>query len=159
MTDDGKSPDRNLSTVPAHAHCYEVLVGASSIDANGHANNIEFVRWMQEAAIAHADIRGCSAFTKEVGAAWVVHTHHIEYLRPAFLGDQIQVMTWLANLRRAFSLRKYEFVRVPDKLVLARGETDWVFVDARSGRPRSIPDPIKLMFAPPDAGPPDQKST
>ena len=31
-------------------------------------------------------------------------------------------------------------------VVLARGETDWVFVDAKSGRPRSIPPDIQAMF-------------
>ena len=30
--------------------------------------------------------------------------------------------------------------------MLARGETDWVFVDTRTGRPWSIPDDIKAMF-------------
>jgi len=150
MTDPVKPPAANTSKVPVHAHRHEIQVARSSIDANGHANNIEFVRWMQEAAIAHADVRGCTAATREAGAVWVVHTHHIEYLRPAFAGDRIQVLTWLANLRRAFSLRKYEFVRVSDNVVLARGETDWVFVDASTGRPRSIPESIKLMFEPPD---------
>ena len=36
-------------------HCYAVEVTPAAIDANGHANNIEFVRWMQEAAVSHAD--------------------------------------------------------------------------------------------------------
>jgi acyl-CoA thioesterase FadM len=30
--------------------------------------------------------------------------------------------------------------------VLAQGETDWVYVDANSGRPRAIPDEIKNAF-------------
>src|SRR5580704_10792210 len=98
MTEHGKP--MSLREAPAHAHCHEIEVTPSSIDANGHANNIEFVRWMQEAAIAHADLRGCTAATREVGAVWVVHTHHIEYVRPAVAGDRIHVLTWLANLRR-----------------------------------------------------------
>jgi acyl-CoA thioester hydrolase len=148
MNDPMTDPEK----APPHAHCHEIEVTSSSIDANGHASNIEFVRWMQEAAISHADVRGCTAATREAGAAWVVRTHKIEYLRPAFVGDRIQVLTWLANLRRASSLRKYEFVRVSDNAVLARGETDWVFIDASTGRPRSIPDQIKLMFEPPAPG-------
>src|SRR6478736_7931774 len=90
---------------------YEVTVGASAIDANGHANNIEFVRWMQEAAVAHADAAGCTAATQQAGATWVVRAHQIEYLRPAFQGDRIDVLTWVADFRRAFSTRKYKFVR------------------------------------------------
>jgi acyl-CoA thioester hydrolase len=136
---------------PSARFTYTLTVGASAIDANGHANNVEFVRWMQEAAVAHADAAGCTAATVAAGGAWVVRSHRIEYLRPAFAGDRLAVVTWVADFRRAFSLRKYEFVRPVDNSVLARGETDWVYVDAAAGRPRSIPGPIVAMFEIPGA--------
>ena len=136
----------------AYVHAYEIEVDASAIDPNGHVNNVEFVRWMQKAAVRHADERGCTAATAAAGATWVARSHHIEYLRPAFAGDRVRVQTWVADFRRAFSLRKYRFTRVSDGTPLARGETDWVFVDARTGRPRSIPDPIKAMFVLPPEG-------
>lgn len=134
----------------AQSHTHTVRVGPLAIDANGHVNNVEFVRWMQEAAVAHADAVGCTAATKEAGATWVVRSHRIEYLRPAYLNDIIEVRTFVDNLRRAFSLRKYEFVRPSDGVTLARGETDWVFIDAATGRPRSIPEQIVAMFPRPD---------
>ena len=134
---------------PEHAdYTYPIEVPPSAIDAQGHVNNVEFVRWMQEAAVAHADACGCTAAAMAgVGAMWVVRSHHIEYLRPAFAGERISVLTWVANFRRAFSLRRYKFVRDGDGVVLARGETDWVFVDATSGRPRSVPEGIAGIFA------------
>ena len=119
---------------------------SSAIDANGHVNNVEFVRWMQEAAVAHADARGCTAATKSAGATWVVRSHRIDYSRPAFAGDRLIARTWVADFRRAFSMRKYEFVRPSDNMILARGETDWVFIDATTGRPKSIPPGIAEMF-------------
>ena len=127
-------------------HAYEIDVGPSVIDDNGHVNNVEFVRWMQEAAVAHADERGCTAATREAGATWVVRSHHVEYRRPAFAGDRVRVVTWVANVRRAFSLRKYRFERPADGTVLAEGETDWVFVDTRTGRPRTVPGHIIAVF-------------
>jgi acyl-CoA thioester hydrolase len=129
----------------AQTHVYELEVPASAIDANGHANNVEYVRWMQEAATAHADAVGCTAATRAAGSTWVVRSHHIEYLRPAFVGDRVEVRTWVADFRRTFSLRKYELVRRGDGAVLARGETDWIFLDSR-GRPRSIPQEIQALF-------------
>jgi len=130
----------------AQTHLYELEVTASAIDANGHANNVEYLRWMQEAATSHSDAVGCTAATRAAGATWVVRSHHIEYLRPAFAGDVVQVRTWVADFRRAFSLRKYEFVRCGDSTVLARGETAWIFVDVTSGRPRSVPQQIQALF-------------
>jgi acyl-CoA thioester hydrolase len=129
---------------------YEFEVPAEAIDANGHVNNVEFVRWMQDAAVAHADARGLTAATREAGATWVVRSHRIDYLRPAVAGDRINVMTWVADFRRAFSLRRYRFTRASDGTVLARGETDWVFVDVKTGRPKSVPEELKGMFEVPE---------
>jgi acyl-CoA thioester hydrolase len=140
------SESSNAADPLSPVHIYSVEVNASAIDANGHANNVEFVRWMQEAAVSHADAVGCTAATLAAGATWVVRSHRIEYARPALQGDPIDVRTWVENVRRAFSLRKYEFVRVSDGTVLARGQTDWVFIDSTTGRPRSIPEQIGAMF-------------
>lgn len=133
-------------------HEYEIDVDRSAIDQNGHVNNVEFVRWMQDAAVRHADAAGCTAATRAAGATWVARSHHVEYLRPALAGDRVRVLTWVADFRRAFSMRRYRFLRAADGTVLSKGETDWVFVDIKTGRPRSVPDDIKSMFevAPPD---------
>ena len=128
------------------AYEYELEVPPSVIDANGHVNNVEFIRWMQEAATRHATETGCTAATQAAEATWVVRSHHIVYLHPTLAGDRVRVRTWVANFRRAFSLRRYEFIRDRDSSALARGETDWVFVDVQSGRPRTIPAPIQAMF-------------
>jgi hypothetical protein len=95
---------------PSARFTYDLIIGPDAIDANGHANNVEFVRWMQEAAIAHSDAVGCTAATLAAGGVWVVRSHRIEYLRPAFAGDRVAVVTWVADYRRAFSMRRYEFV-------------------------------------------------
>ena len=129
-----------------HVHAYEFDVDAALIDANGHVNNVEFVRWMQEAAVRHADAAGCTAATVAAGATWVVRSHRIEYLWPVFAGDRVRALTWVADFRRAFSLRRYQFLKAADGTLLAKGETDWVFVGTTAGRPRSVPDGIKAMF-------------
>lgn len=129
-----------------HTHLYELKVSTTAIDANGHANNVEYLHWMQQAATSHADAIGCTTATLAAGATWVVRSHHIEYLRPAFADEGIEVRTWVENVRRALSLRKYEIVRQSDGVVLARAETDWIFVDVTSGRARSIPPQIQALF-------------
>jgi acyl-CoA thioester hydrolase len=127
-------------------YVYDFRVPTDAHDANGHVSNIDYVRWMIEAAHRHSEFTGCTAATREFGASWVVRSHWIEYLRPAFAGDPVTAMTWVADLRRVQSRRKYRFLRRPDHSVLAQGETEWVFVDAASGRPRAIPQPIKALF-------------
>jgi acyl-CoA thioester hydrolase len=135
-------------------HTHEFVVPASAIDANGHANNVEFVRWMQDAATAHADAAGCTAATLVAGATWVVRSHRIEYRKAVLAGERVRVVTWVENVRRAFSLRRYRFERLNasgEAEVLAEGETDWVFVEVATGRPRSVPEAIQVMFTLPSA--------
>jgi acyl-CoA thioester hydrolase len=124
----------------------EIVVPTSAIDGLGHVNNVEYVRWMQDVATAHADESGCTAATATDGAVWVVRSHHIEYLRPAFAGEKIRIRTWVADVRRAFSLRRYEFLRAGDDTLLATAETDWVYLDRASGRPKSIPGQIRALL-------------
>jgi acyl-CoA thioester hydrolase len=120
-----------------------IQVSARDIDTNGHVNNIVYVQWMQDAAIAHSDSAGCTQVTAAAGCAWVVRSHQIEYLRPAFAGDRVLVQTWLVDAtRKSTSPRRYRMVRASDGAVLARGETLWVFVDTRTGRPRTIPPEV-----------------
>lgn len=125
---------------------YELTVPKEAEDQNGHVNNIEYLRWIQDAAMKHSEIAGCTQATNTAGATWVVRTHKIEYLKPAFAGDRIVVLTWVSNIRRVQSLRKYRIIRPADKTLLAEGETDWVFVDAKKGTLRSIPKEVKASF-------------
>lgn len=121
-------------------------VPPGAVDANRHANNVEYLRWMQQAAQLHYEASGCAAATLAAGATWVVRAHRIEYLRPAFAGDQLAVWTWVVRFGQASSLRKYQVRRLPDQAVLARAETDWVFVEVRTGRPCALPQAIKEAF-------------
>jgi len=47
---------------------YDFCVPADAADPNGHVSNIDYVRWMIEAAHRHAASTGCTAATRESGA-------------------------------------------------------------------------------------------
>jgi acyl-CoA thioester hydrolase len=125
---------------------YELTVPDEAIDELGHVNNLEYLRWALNAAFHHSDLVGCTTATLSSGAAWVVRSHKIEYLRPAFAGEQLVVLTWVANFRKVHSVRKYKVFRLDDQSLLTRGETDWVYVDAETGKLRTIPEDIAGMF-------------
>lgn len=130
--------------LPFYTH--EFTVSEGILDENGHANNVAYVQWMQDIAVLHSNDSGCTRATRAAGAIWVARSHRIEYLRPAFLGDTLSAFTWVVNFRRAISLRRYKFVRQRDKTLLAKGETDWVFVDAKTSRPIRIPEEVRKAF-------------
>jgi acyl-CoA thioester hydrolase len=122
-------------------------VPEDAIDLNGHVNNLAFLRWMQEAAIQHSTAQGWPMERYlAAGSVWVVRSHFIEYLAPAFEGETLSLLTWVTGYRQQSSPRRYLFLRPGDRQVIARAETLWVFVDARSGRPRRIPVELRAAF-------------
>jgi acyl-CoA thioester hydrolase len=130
----------------AQIYRHEFVVPEDALDENGHVNNVEYLRWMLDAAVLHADSQGCTKATLAIGATWVVRTHHLEYLRPAFAHERVCVLTWVVNFRRVQSLRRYKVIRLPDEEVLAEGETNWAFIDAQNGKLRSIPKEVSDAF-------------
>ncbi|MEZ6041008.1 MAG: thioesterase family protein [Planctomycetaceae bacterium] len=136
---------------------FAIHVTADVIDGNGHVNNVVYVQWMQDAAVAHA--RSCIPRNADelADTSWVARSHHIEYLLPVVEGQRIVVRTWIADFRRVRSTRRYRFVRLDDQKLVAQGQTDWVFIDTHSGRPRSIPEMVQQCFQVPHNSPvPDQ---
>src|SRR5512133_2043140 len=121
-------------------------IPAEAIDGNGHVNNVAYVQWMQDIAVEHYEAIGGVNPMQLIGATWVVREHKIEYLIPAFAGEEIEIRTWVENVRRVRSLRKYEFVRKSDGKTLVKGETDWVFVDVKTGAPRAISEEVSKVF-------------
>ena len=119
------------------AHCHSFVVTRADIDDFGHANNVVWVRWVNEAAIAHSEAVGLSAERLQaLDAIWVVRKHEIEYLGPAFEGQTLECRTWPAAVRGATSLRRSLFTF--EGRVLARAETTWALLHAVSGRPRRV---------------------
>ncbi len=137
-----------MANIPLNPiYSYEFTVLEVALDENGHVNNVQYVQWMQEAAVRHYESIGGIPLTQALGATWVVRSHSIEYMRPAFAGDRIEVRTWVVNIRRVRSLRRYRFIRMTDGKLLVKGETDWVFVDAKTGSPRLVPEEIINIFS------------
>lgn len=123
---------------------YRHTISPEEVDQLGHANNVWYVAWLQDAAVAHSTALGWSgARYQAAGCGWVVRSHKIEYLQPAFGGDAITVRTWVATMTKATSVRRYQIVRESDQALLATAETLWAFVNYATGRPtRILPEVI-----------------
>jgi len=119
---------------------HAIVVTRAEIDNLDHANNGAFVVWMQEAAMAHSAANGWPPDRyHQDHAGWVVRSHSIEYLSPAYLGNQIAIRTWVSRMRRVVSWRRYDFVREEDGVTLVRAETKWAYIDFATLKPLQIP--------------------
>jgi acyl-CoA thioester hydrolase len=118
---------------------------ASDIDQLGHVNNVSYVRWVQDAAVAH----WTAAAPADVQAKllWVVLRHEIDYKRAAFLEDKIIARTWVGSASRLAFERHTEIVRAADGALLAKVLTTWCPIDAKTGRPADPGVEVRAKFS------------
>ena len=111
-------------------------VADNDIDRQGHVNNVAFLRYVQDIAVAHwtsvapDDVR--TAYT------WVVRRHEIDYLRPAFPGEVLTLRTWVGEPSGATWERFTEVLRAGEDKPLVAARTVWALLDAATGRPRRV---------------------
>ncbi len=129
------------------AEVYEVPIEVrpEDIDELGHVNNVVYLRWVQEAAVAHWQAR--AAPEDRAALFWVVSRHELDYKRPAYLDTEVVARTWVgAATARQFE-RHTELVRASDGKVLVRARTVWVPVDAETLRPTDVSDRVRARFS------------
>lgn len=146
---------------------HALIVSDNDIDMVGHVNNVVYVQWMQDAALAHSAALGWSAERyQSYGAGWVARLHQIEYLQPAYPGDHVVIRTWVADMRKVTSLRRYHILRrnLPAGMqahddrengnaadgkdtLLAVAHTNWAFIDFATRAPKRIPPEIASAYS------------
>jgi acyl-CoA thioester hydrolase len=104
---------------------------------------------MQEAAFnASAAVGYDVKRYDEMGQYWLVRETEIEYFRPLMYDDVFEIKTWVADFRRVRSRRLYEFRKPGSADLIARGVTDWVYIDRATQRPANVPPEMIRAFAP-----------
>jgi acyl-CoA thioester hydrolase len=136
-------------------------------DTLGHVNNAAYLHYLEQAAIEHSSAVGyTSEKYRELGGAFIVRRHEIDYLLPAAPGDVLQVVTWPIELGNVRATRGYEVYRYlpagavsattpadgfltpdapPTGHLLVRAQTVWVWIDD-AGHPRRMPKGLAEAF-------------
>jgi acyl-CoA thioester hydrolase len=128
---------------------YDLAITAApaDIDDLGHVNNLVYLRWVQEVAIAHSCALGWDGPAyQRLGASWVMRRHEIDYVLPVLVGEQLTVSTWVDSIKGASSVRRTRMTRARDGAVVCRAATTWAFVDLARGRLTRIPDELRDAF-------------
>ncbi len=121
-----------------------IRVEPSDFDRMGHVNNVMYLRYAQDAAVAHWLARATEEYIRSL--VWVVRRHEIDYLKPALPGDELLALTWVGKADGATFERFVEITRLADSFVLARVRTVWVALDSERLRPRRVPEALRLLF-------------
>ena len=120
----------------------------SDLDSVGHVNNAVYLSYLEDCAMEMALAGGWPAARMlEAGFGIVARRYRIEYRAPALMDDELEISTWLSDVKRATAVRHYTIVRPADQTLLVRAEALWVWIDLASGRPIRIPAEFRAAFA------------
>lgn len=122
-------------------HLLTVTVGTEHLDRFGHTNNVVYLGWLEQVAWSHSVSLGLDFDSYEtLGAGCVARRHELDYLAATFAGDRLWLATWVhENDFRLSMWRRYQIIRESDRRTVLRGQTQWVCVDMKSGKPRRMP--------------------
>ncbi len=107
----------------------------SHLDQLGHVNNVQYIAWMQDIALAHSETLGLGLVDYlRLNHAMVASEHHVKYRKACFAGDELVLRTWLGEQNAFSSIRHYLFYRKADSSIVFQAHTIWVCVEISTGR-------------------------
>jgi acyl-CoA thioester hydrolase len=117
---------------------------ASDIDENGHANNVVYLAWAQEIAIAHWQAR--AAPDDQAAFAWIALRHEIDYRRPLLPAETATARTWVSPTAEGPRFDRFVRIDGPDGAMCAQVLTTWVLIEKASGKPKRVPERLVAAF-------------
>lgn len=118
------------------------------LDGNGHVNNAVYLNYAEHLTLTHAERSGFGqSWTAAHGGAWVVHRNIVEYHRPAYYGDVLDLRVRVLFVRGTRGIRHTEIRRDGRDELCAEVLTEWVWTRLVDGRPGRVPDELVEVAA------------
>lgn len=117
------------------------------IDTAQHVNNAAYFNYIEECGIQAAFAAGWP-MQRIIDAhfAIVARKVHIEYKQQAGIGEELDVSTYLSEVRRSTVVRHYRVARAGDGSLIARARTLWVFINTQTGGLARLPESFHADF-------------
>jgi len=120
-------------------------VDGSDIDELGHVNNIVYLRYAQDIAVAHWRARATPEMLADY--VWVVMRHEVDYRSQLTLGDDVEVRTWVDDAARGPAWARFVAIHKAgaDKPA-AEIKSNWCLLDAATRRIKRVPPELVARF-------------
>ncbi len=115
-------------------------------DSYGHVNNAVYLNYLEYARMEALMENGFTLDKmKKAGYLAVVRRIEVDYLYPLFMGDEIQIKTYISEFRNSSGTFTQQIIREKNNKLAAEARVTWVFTDLK-GKPIPIPHEIKEAF-------------
>lgn len=122
------------------SHSFHVPI--SDIDVHKHVNNVAYLRWVQDVAVAHWQTAASSEQLEKY--TWFVLRHEIDYKKSAFENDEIVATTWVGSATKIKCERFTEIKRRDE--ILVKAKSIWCLLKSDNKRPAKITDDLREIF-------------
>ena len=126
-----------------------MTVRPSDIDYNGHVHQSAYLDYLLFARVDQ--MQRCYKMPIEEffkrGLSWATKSISIDYLKSLYMNERFIVRTWIEALGDRSVKVCFHILKAKSGAVAAEGESTYVLVDAKSGKPAAIPEDIKEKFS------------
>lgn len=123
---------------------YTFTVGSKDIDDLNHVNNVVYLQWVNDISERHWDVLADKEIKQKY--LWVVLRHELDYLKQAFLGEEITMITWIGESVGVKSVRHVHVYR--GNTVLLKARSTWCLLEQKSLRPTRVKEDILSLLRP-----------
>jgi len=124
----------------------EIKVRGYHVDLYGHVNNARYLEFIEEARWAFAEDTLDLATWQEKGIGFSIVNITINYRKPAFMGDVLEIRTGLSQLGNASGTIHHDIIIKGTGHVAADADVTFVMVDTKTNKAMPIKGEIREMF-------------
>jgi acyl-CoA thioester hydrolase len=111
------------------------------LDPSGAVSPANYLRYLVETAWDWGVALGWDAnYSQNPDVFWVIRETDIRFLRPLHHNDEFGFTIWMVNWKAIRGMRCFELKFKGSDEVIAQGTQHIVYMDARTGRPKHLPD-------------------
>ncbi|MBI5951054.1 MAG: thioesterase family protein [Chloroflexi bacterium] len=111
------------------------------LDPSGTVSPANYLRYLIETAWDWGTAIGWDAnYSQNPDVLWLIRETEIRFLRPLRHNDVFDFTIWMVNWQKVRGTRCFELTRNDNGEVIAQGTQHIVYVDAKTGRPTSLPE-------------------
>lgn len=121
---------------------HSFIVQKEHLDEQNHVNNVVYVQWIQDIAVAHWQNTVCAEVLGNF--TWFLLRHEIDYKQQAFEGEEINTTTWVGKSTKVTCERFTEIKR--GETLLVQAKSNWCMLDVKTKKPAKISEEIRQQF-------------
>ncbi|MBR2189579.1 MAG: acyl-[Eubacterium sp.] len=118
---------------------FESRIRFSEVDENGYLSLPALMNYLQDCATFHGEETGVGLdWIAEHRQTWVLASLRLHVFRYPKYAETIRVSTWAHGFRGFLGYRDFA-ADTPSGEIIARGKSDWVFMDMQANKPMNVP--------------------